>query len=116
MKTVVLFGLLAVAGSAHALPITLHGAGVDSCGEWLEASKTNNITVISIQRSWIQGYLDGRNIGSLDTVHKEADLPDIYATSAWIDNYCHANPLSKLAEAASDLYRGLELHAPEKSP
>jgi hypothetical protein len=59
---------------------------------------------------WIAGYLSNFN-----TLINDPDVPDFLKDEdwdglvAWIDNYCTANPLDKLDEAA----RALELELTE---
>ena len=75
---------------------TIYGAGADSCGTWLAERKTS---------AWFQ---DGEWIlGFLTAANRFANVPprhtDSAAITVWVDNYCQANPLEDLVEAATAL-------------
>jgi hypothetical protein len=83
----------------------VYGLGLASCGQWTaERSKRSGISPgISgslAYESWLAGYMTGMSI-----FHAASGTPlkrsDVVAMSAWIDNYCAANPLKQVADAAS---------------
>ena len=52
--------------------------------------------------SWVLGWLSAAGHYSVDL--KETDVD---AISAWVDSYCHANPLDTVAGAATVLVKTL---------
>jgi hypothetical protein len=77
------------------------GSGV-SCGAWTEARRSNNSLAY---QAWIAGFLSGVNhITTIDLptvdIFDNIDTQGIYA---WVDNYCGANPLNTIGEAADAL-------------
>jgi hypothetical protein len=93
--------LVGTAGPGEATMIA--GEGTGSCGEWMHLRQEGGFKPIPAQ-AWILGYLSGANIWS-----GSPDFPDILRETdndslfAWIDNYCQAHPLEKVADAANQL-------------
>ena len=75
-----------------------YGAGVSSCGTWLENRRSPNEFVWMANGQWIMGWLSAA--GHYGTDLKKTDSA---AISAWVDNYCKANPLEDLEKAAISL-------------
>ncbi|SOZ37014.1 hypothetical protein [Cupriavidus neocaledonicus] len=95
------FAMLTTTG--HAENVSVLGA-VD-CGMWV---KTRGDSLSgSLHQAWLFGFLSGANaaIGSSygDPLHGISSDQAV----VWVDNYCRNNPLSKLADAGSTLYREL---------
>ena len=99
--------LLLVGASAHASaqPKMIFGQGLNSCGTWTEARRTKSFNA-GLSAQWVAGYLSGMNV--------ESDAPNFLAGTdfdglvAWIDNYCRANPLDAIANAAIALKNALK--------
>lgn len=64
-----------------------------SCGSWL-AERRNNIAL----EAWVLGFLSG--IGYIGPDDPLRGL-DRNAVSYWIDNYCRANPMANIDDAAA---------------
>lgn len=111
MRTAALlaFALLA-APAAHAQTF-FHSKwmGNISCGSWPrnEPIGTDNK---SLRLNFILGFLSGR--ASATGIDIMADT-DIESISAWLDNYCAANPLASLMEAAKPLEKELIARLPK---
>ena len=64
---------------------------------------------------WVAGYLSGANVeagANVDATEPEALIgTDFDGLMAWIDNYCQANPLDKVVEAAQALLQTLRSRA-----
>jgi hypothetical protein len=78
------------------------GSGSASCGTWTGGENNNPYTYYQ-KRSWILGFVSGA--GWSNRREYEVDSDGVYA---WIDNYCKANPLKYLNEAAEALVLELE--------
>lgn len=83
---------------------TRYGAGISSCGTWLEARRSSNEIGWLSSGQWILGWLSAAGYYGVDL--KKTDPA---AITAWIDNYCAANPLSDLEEAARGLVQALRV-------
>jgi len=82
------------------------GIGTSSCGAWTADRRYPDSAPAVTDEQWILGFLSGvgylgsglsRNIDPLATVDAEA-------VWAWIDNYCHANPLAHITDAAGAFF------------
>jgi len=78
------------------------GVGGSSCGTWLEERKDDGWPAIA-NDSWVNGYLTGYQDGGNGLTDRHT--ADLAARSAWINNYCQANPLNALTDAARGLWR-----------
>jgi len=67
------------------------GAGLSSCGEWLSERPSGNYFN---EAQWMLGFI------SATGYYEVMDLKetDVKALTAWMDNYCRANPLDKFSE------------------
>jgi hypothetical protein len=124
--SVVAFALLMMsaipAGSGYVLDI-----GDSSCGKWIEARRVHGTLIEGMHTSWIYGYLSaaaallagearsavffGKNN---KTLIEKADILspkyiDADAINAWMDNYCGAHPLERIADALRVLLAGLKV-------
>jgi len=79
----------------------IKGAGWSSCGTWTAARRANGFDA-QIQVSWVLGYLSGLN-DSLDKNHDFLAGQDAQGITAWIDNFCAAQPLKQIFDAADAL-------------
>ena len=88
------------------------GSGSISCGQWLEhrrATGAEERRMVFDDEDWVMGFITGRNAGAAATTGseklshtgKETGSASMFA---WIDNYCRANPLKDLANAADALW------------
>lgn len=79
---------------------TVLGAGVTSCGTWTEHRQSDDMSAYMADVNWVLGYLTAINDASDIDV---SDGTDIAGLRAWIDNYCQANPLQPIYQAANAL-------------
>ena len=66
-----------------------------SCGSWL-AERHKNVAL----EAWVLGFLSG--IGYIGPSDPLRGL-DRNAVAYWIDNYCRANPIARIEDAAAAL-------------
>lgn len=82
-----------------------------SCGAWTEARQTQSVRAGLLQE-WVWGFLSGMNLKS--------DKPDALlgtdpeGLTAWLDNYCRANPLATITEASVKLLEQLRANAAKR--
>jgi hypothetical protein len=73
------------------------GAGLDSCGTWTFERRTPSLAGALQDGQWVLGFLSAVGFaGALDPL-RGVDARGVWA---WIDNYCQANPLKNLTDAA----------------
>jgi hypothetical protein len=92
-------------GSFHIL-----GAGNSSCGLWTSSRKANDAQEY-ILTGWVQGYITAINFSSAFDTGDITKSTDMSGVTAYIDNYCSANPLNTVSQAALSLV--LKLSAPK---
>lgn len=68
-----------------------------SCGQWVSSRADRTNQVKPPGESWITGYLSGAARESGEDLLKGTDNESLFL---WVDNYCRANPLHHLSEAA----------------
>jgi hypothetical protein len=97
----ILIGLMALTALPAAAE-TFAGAGIEhSCGGWTADRRQDDMAARQDEQ-WVLGYLSAvADWTDLDPLHGI----DGQGVWAWIDNYCQANPLVKIAEAASEFVR-----------
>ena len=78
----------------------------DRCGSFLEAERTRS-PEWSFYMAWLQGYITAYNMyAAFPASYKQRDIAhgtDIADWSAWIKNYCTANPLNLYINAIDAL-------------
>jgi hypothetical protein len=87
---------------------TVYGVGNKSCGAWLSEgaeSPGNGVKQPNnINTAWVMGFISGVGAFNPLGVLKETDGP---AIEIWMNNYCRANTLDHVAEAAMALSKAL---------
>ena len=90
------------------------GSGSISCGQWLEnrqATGAEERRIVFDDEDWVMGFITGMNLGASTFGHEKLSHAGGKTESAgmfeWIDNYCRANPLKDLANAADALWHTL---------
>jgi len=85
-------------GSADAQTSRAIGAGIASCRTWA-ANRLYPGSGLALQDGqWILGFLSG--VGWLGTPRlNPLDCMNAQAVFAWVETYCHANPLENIAHA-----------------
>jgi hypothetical protein len=104
---IVVAGLVIIAtGLCEAPPAAAYkliGAGVDSCGTWTADRRLPQSFAAAQDEQWVLGFLAG-----IGFVGQGGDNPldglDADAVWAWFDNYCQANPLLHISQAAAAFY------------
>jgi hypothetical protein len=110
MRTVIAIGLALWATGASAQQYMVLGEGrATSCGTWQQERRTRSIALLGSQ-AWVLGYVtranyDGASTGANANLTAGTDYEGLYA---WIDNYCRANPLKNIANAAENLVATLQ--------
>jgi hypothetical protein len=77
----------------------LLGAGVFTCRTWTVDHHSQNVAIY-VEEAWVFGFLSAIgyvHLNRMDPLHGM----DGGAVDSWIDNYCSAHPLDRIAEAAS---------------
>lgn len=89
--------------SPDAKPWTVFGVGNRTCGRWTLDHREQNDEYTS-ELAWLGGFLTALNHESVLDAHANlTDDTDMPAATGWIDNYCIAHPLDRLATAAESL-------------
>lgn len=99
-----LFALAALPSAAHEYVQVYNYPAADSCATWTRyrAARENQAL-----EGWVLGFVTGRNAFGPGT----GDLaPGVHAEglTAWVDQYCAANPLESVSTASFKLVRELE--------
>jgi hypothetical protein len=98
-----LLAALAVALLTNSAAVGYHwvGAGGMSCGTWAtdRADSRSGRWLQEIQ--WVLGFLSA--IGYVGDGNDPLNGLDLNEVAGWLDNYCRANPLKGLTEAAEAL-------------
>jgi hypothetical protein len=84
------------------------GQGVTSCGAWTAARSTKS-ALKNAHEQWLTGFVSGANWTEAGPDFLAE--PDFDALTAWVDNYCRAEPLAKVYTAATTLVRELRERA-----
>lgn len=95
-------GALLSAGVTQAKTVTVMGAGVQTCGTWLEHAAKDYRDYRVTDTQWVIGYVAGVN----DETPNFGDLLygiDNNGLTGWLDQYCSAHPLDTLHDAARAL-------------
>jgi hypothetical protein len=89
--------LISSAEAAQLGNYNLLGSGTISCGTWTALRRQGQA---SLPEQWILGFLSGVGYegGGRDNPLSGVDADAVWA---WMDNYCHANPLDHIAEAGA---------------
>ena len=116
LTTLAVIALLFSAGSAwkaEAGEYTVLGAGASSCGNWTKVTNEKGLDS-PILHNWLLGYITAYNrwgpyysAPGLSNISKGTDVGGLLG---WIDNYCKANPLKDLDDAAHALIFELLKH------
>ena len=106
MRTVIAVGLALWATGASAEYAFL-GQGGFSCGRWQQGRRTKEPTSFTAQ-AWVLGYLTRANYSGDTSLTAGTDADGVFA---WIDNFCRANPLKDIADAAEYLVAELQVQA-----
>ena len=104
--SLIVMTMVLMTNQASGTPKYYIGAGILSCGAWLEARRSR--AQVNDLQSWVLGYVSGVNARDNDDFLVEPDAQAIYA---WLDSYCPQHPLEKLVEATEALIYDLTMRA-----
>src|SRR5258708_2892720 len=101
VKMVLNFSLtVALAAMCYSMPasaqtVSLKGAGVDSCGEYLSQRADHRIDSHYIQ--WVWGMMSGYNFYATTRHAAQVQYPEGPTVLAYLDKFCRDNPLKTIA-------------------
>lgn len=108
---------VAASSAAHAQGATqtkmtypILGVGAKSCGFWTSSRALTDSPLDAAVSSWLLGYVTASNVMANIDTQRSGGLTegmDNDAVLAWVDNYCKANPLDKIADASIKLLKEL---------
>jgi hypothetical protein len=107
----IVMSMVLMTNQVSATPKTVIGAGVASCGAWLEARRSPSLHAVAVgKESWVLGYVSGVNADQQwsDDFLAAADAPALFA---WLDSYCPQHPLDPLYAATNALIHDLSMRA-----
>jgi len=100
-QLLVLIVLVLILTANEAASYSRLGAGTASCGAWTAFRHEGSMSARALSsEQWVLGFIDGiteESGGTLDPFNGV----EAWNVWEWIDNYCQANPLKSIAEAAS---------------
>ncbi len=87
-------------GAAAPGDYSLIGVGTNSCGAWTSDRSSQFPHLAIAEEQWVLGFLSGMGF---EASGKDDPLNGVDAQGvwAWLDNYCHANPLEPISRAAA---------------
>lgn len=88
------------ASPAIAETVNTSGAGGISCGKWTASRVSPMAPEKMMVVSWVQGFLSSL---SLSTNRDLLGGRDFEALLGYVDNYCRAHPLDRIADATVSL-------------
>jgi hypothetical protein len=97
-RAALIITLLGMTHFAHASDVTMYGAGLRSCTDYLQARQQDSVELVGYT-DWMSGYLSGVNTTSK---HRNNFLSheDLEGAMVWLDGYCSEHAAQRLAEAA----------------
>ena len=103
MRIVLACMVVAVLAPAEAtMANNVIGAGIDSCGRWTADRQPVRGVSAAQDEQWVLGFLSAIGYATADG---PLDGVDAQAVLAWVDNYCRANPLDHIMDAAHAFYQ-----------
>jgi hypothetical protein len=85
------------------------GAGTKSCGDWTAGHYDPNSLEAVAQNAWLGGFLTAAD--AYGAPESSAPQQSFNAVTAWMENYCSANPLDTITTAAIALRIELQRRA-----
>jgi hypothetical protein len=89
-------------GPAEAQGFTYSGQGTLSCGTWMVDRREG---MASGPQQWVSGFLSGVGFALASKNYDPLHGVDADGVWAWIDNYCRANPIDIVINAAEAFVR-----------
>ena len=84
-----------------------------SCGAWTAARRANGFEARTFE-VWVLGYMSGVNAMMDKNQDILAEITDGHGLYAWIDNFCGAEPLKNIPDAALALAIELMQRTPRR--
>ena len=100
--------LLAIAMALHtsaasAAAFHVFGAGVDSCGSYLNYRQIPDAEAVTMSTlAWLEGYLTAYNKYAAKGGDVLAGKFDLGSLQDWLDGYCKANPSDDILTATKN--------------
>jgi hypothetical protein len=101
MSAVLIAGLITGVIRARAADFDAIGLGMGSCGAWTQARHDRQAFGYE---QWVVGFLSGIGFKGIQFGDNPLNQTDAYGVWAWVDNYCHANPLNRIAAAGAAFF------------
>lgn len=94
----VLCALVPASAGARQAGFQIYGLGLDSCGKWTQEHRAESDWA-NAQSSWLTGWVSGIGYATNGRL-RHVDGAGIVA---FVDSYCAAHPLERVADAAKAL-------------
>lgn len=91
--------LIAAMVSIPAQASKVYGSGAGSCGKWT-SDKAKASEGYRYDKVWLVGFVSGAGWGVGEDYEADAD-----GMIGWVDNYCAANPLDDISDAAALVFK-----------
>ena len=104
------FALHSTAGAQGGPPFVITGTGGSSCGDAMEAMRTNHEMQINLYTQWMAGYLAGYAVAAADFRKplRRKEATDFNTMRGWLEKHCRENPLSNIIHATVLLQKELQ--------
>jgi hypothetical protein len=109
VRTISIVGLLLFSLAADAAMVL--GPGSASCVTW-NGDRQRNESHSQLNQAWVLGFVTAYNLYKPASQNSSPRPMDSRAMMVWVDNYCDANPLKDIFDAAQALIEDLEGRAP----
>ncbi len=109
VRAVFIAGLLIFSFATDAAVVL--GPGSASCVTW-NGDRQRNESHSQLNQSWVLGFVTAYNLYKPVSQGGSLKPMDSRAMMVWIDNYCDANPLKDIFDAAQALIEDMEGRGP----
>lgn len=109
VRAIAVVGLLLLSLAADAAMVL--GPGSASCVTW-NGDRQRNESHSQLNQAWVLGFVTSYNLYKSASQSSAPRPMDSRGMMVWIDNYCDANPLKDISDAAQALIEDLQGRAP----
>jgi hypothetical protein len=109
VRAISVIGLLLFSLAADAAMVL--GPGSASCVTW-NGDRQRNESHSQLNQAWVLGFVTAYSLYRPASQDNSPKPMDSRAMMAWIDNYCDANPLKDIFDAAQALTEDMEGRSP----
>ena len=102
--------ILASLCAAESEAVTVAVMGYPTCGAWVQKRNSDGTPSFAAS-TWVMGFLSGAAWGTAEDLLNGIDQASI---EVWMDNYCHANPLSDVSSGSTILIGELKAKKAKK--